>query len=93
MENFKVGDYVRYIAHYSENYAVEIEDKKHFNIGEIYKIVAMSESSFTRKQFPFLEVKNYGMKQVSHKQIEKILDCKLNRLLYPEAFKNEVQDD
>lgn len=81
----KKGEWVMYVAHYDKSPSIEEEDKLFFTIGKIYQIHTANKEK-NGKYYPMLKVGDYK-RHVSQDQIEKILDCKLNRILYPEAFK------
>lgn len=70
--SFKIGDYVIYTRHVCPT------DRAYFIVNQIYKIV----------DFRHLDIILEGVElYVTRHQIEKLFDCKLNRLLYPEAFR------
>ena len=74
---FKKGDFVIYARHFDKDVYHAQLDTKYFVIGKVYKILRKGGNLY------FIEGVS---RQVSYRQIEKIHDTKLNRVLYPEAF-------
>jgi hypothetical protein len=74
---FKKGDFVIYARHFDKSDHHAWVDAKYFVIGKVYEI---------RKKDETVCYFEGVSRQVSYRQIEKIPDTKLNRVLYPEAF-------